>query len=329
MPTVAELIDPFFNWKQAPGKRFAESSKLKYLPLLEELAVWAEARDVAAITTAVLEFDYLPAWSVRFELRNGHKPALNTVRLNHNCLSSFFDYCARRGLVPLNPMLAIPRPAYLPPSEESWLTPEEDERLARVPKTPLEEIVYSLGRLGGLRCAEITGVRLVDLALDEDLVHVQGTKSVESIRAVVVFPELREAIDRWLDFQTKRGLRETRYLITTQSGKRLSSAYAWRIVKTIAARANVRLHVAGDRGRENRSAVSPHTLRRSYGADLLNRGVRIEAVSAQLGHASVKITEQSYAKLRTETQRQELLRLGTGFRFLQGKGRFGAERSVG
>src|SRR5438270_813625 len=72
-----------------------------------------------------------------------------------------------------------------------------------------------------------------------------------------------------------------------------------------------------DAAGENVSAVSPHTLRQTFGSDLLNRGVRIEVVSAQLGHASVKITETAYAKLTTQTQRDELLRLGTGFPFLR------------
>jgi integrase len=58
------------------------------------------------------------------------------------------------------------------------------------------------------------------------------------------------------------------------------------------------------------------TLRRTFGSDLLNRGARIEVVSAQLGHSSVKVTEQAYAKLLTATQREELLRLGTGYPFL-------------
>jgi hypothetical protein len=34
-------------------------------------------------------------------------------------------------------------------------------------------------------------------------------------------------------------------------------------------------------------------------------------MSTQLGHSSVKVTEQAYAKLLTATQRDELLRLGT------------------
>jgi integrase len=207
-----------------------------------------------------------------------------------------------------------------------WLAAEEDEAMALVRKTPLEEIVYGLCRLAGLRCAEMTGVRRGHVALVENLLYVHGTKSAESVRPVVVFPELAEVLERWLDYQARRGiLSQSGYVVTSASGARLSEAYAWRCVKRIAARAGVRLHGVDDNGRpvaadaagENVSEVSPHTLRRTFGSDLLNRGVRIEAVSAQLGHASVKITEKAYAKLTTQTQRDELLRLGTAFPFLR------------
>jgi site-specific recombinase XerC len=69
----------------------------------------------------------------------------------------------------------------------------------------LEEIVYGLGRLAGLRCAEITGVRRMHVALADDLLRVHGTKSAESVRPVIVFPELAEIIERWLDHQTHVG----------------------------------------------------------------------------------------------------------------------------
>jgi len=184
--------------------------------------------------------------------------------------------------------------------------------MARARKTPLEEIVYGLRRLGGLRCAEITGLRRWQIALGDDLLHVHGTKSAESVRSVVVFPEHAEIIERWLAFQDARRVFSAQSLfVTSAGGASLSEAYVWRCVKRVAARAGIRLHgvdangrpLALDRAGENVSRVCPRTLRRTFGSDLLNRGVRIEVVSAQLGHSSVKITEKAYAKLRTQTQR--------------------------
>jgi integrase len=94
-------------------------------------------------------------------------------------------------------------------------------------------------------------------------------------------------------------------------------------VKRVSARAGVRLHGRDARGRpvalddtgENVSEVMPRTLRRTYGSDLLNRGCRIEVVSKQMGHANTRITDQAYAKLLLSTQRDEVLRLGSGYPF--------------
>jgi integrase len=322
--TVASLIEPFFSWKQGPGRRFAGSSRIKYEPILWHFARWCGERDVQSITTALIEFEYLPAWTSEFVQRNGRRPAVNTVRLVQNAISSLLDYAWRRGVAPTNPMLAILRPEYEPRMND-WLNLEEDEALARVRMTPLEEIACGLARLAGLRCAEITGLLRGHVDLTQGLLHVYGTKSDGSVRSVVVFPELANKLERWLAYQDERGVTGSlSWLVSTGSGGRQHESYVWRIVKRVAARAGVRLHGQDERGRpvaldeagENVSAVSPHTLRRTFGSDLLNRGARIEVVSAQLGHSSVKVTEQAYAKLLTATQRDELLRLGTGYPFL-------------
>ena len=47
--------------------------------------------------------------------------------------------------------------------------------------------------------------------------------------------------------------------------------------------------------------VTPHTLRRSMATELLNRGLRAEAVSTLLGHASTETTRAAYARLSIQT----------------------------
>jgi integrase len=103
----------------------------------------------------------------------------------------------------------------------------------------------------------------------------------------------------------------------------MKPTFVWRVVKRVAAEAGVRVipcgcgsasayrHASGcPRGKagENRSEVSPHTLRRTFATDLLNRGVRLEVVSKLLGHASVAVTQKAYATLLDSTARRELFR---------------------
>ena len=54
---------------------------------------------------------------------------------------------------------------------------------------------------------------------------------------------------------------------------------------------------------ENVSSITPHTLRRTFGSYLLNRGLRLEVVSRLLGHSSTVVTERAYAELLGTTIR--------------------------
>ena len=112
-----------------------------------------------------------------------------------------------------------------------------------------------------------------------------------------------------------------RPLLSTRHGTPMKPTYVWRVVKRVAARGEVRpiactcgsrmsRHARGcarSQSGQNLSRISPHTLRRTFATDLLNRGLRIEIVSQLLGHSSVAVTQKAYAELLAETARRELM----------------------
>jgi site-specific recombinase XerD len=79
------------------------------------------------------------------------------------------------------------------------------------------------------------------------------------------------------------------------------------VLKRVAARGGVRAHDAVDRSGDNVSAVSPHTLRRTFATTLINRGVPLLTISKALGHADVSTTAAYYAELMPEQMRMEIL----------------------
>jgi integrase len=100
----------------------------------------------------------------------------------------------------------------------------------------------------------------------------------------------------------------------------MASQYIWRLVKRVAYQANVRriqctcgsttksFHApscAQTSTGERMSEMSPHTLRRTFASDLINKGVRLEAISRLVGHSSTRVTEQAYAQLLTSTVKEE------------------------
>lgn len=110
-------------------------------------------------------------------------------------------------------------------------------------------------------------------------------------------------------------------------GKPWTAQYTEKIVRRVAHRAGVRVvectcgstkktkHETGcprTQSGERLSDVTPHTLRRTFGSYLLNRGARLEIVSALLGHSSTQITERAYAELQAQTIRREMLAVLSG-----------------
>ena len=129
-------------------------------------------------------------------------------------------------------------------------------------------------------------------------------------------------LQEWLDLLQQRGLRSRATpLLATRNHTPMCQSFLWRLVKRLGHRAGIRPipctcntkrppHVDGcpqTRNGHNLSQLSPHTLRRTFASDLLNRGLRLEIVSKLLGHASTSITERAYAQLLDQTTRRELL----------------------
>jgi integrase len=190
---------------------------------------------------------------------------------------------------------------------------------------PLEEILWALARVAGLRISEIPDLLDEDVDLLANEIHVRDGKTRAAKRDVLILPRLRPAIERWRAhrdelygdpannasfIRTGRARVET----TVDRPKHISTVYIDRLLKRVATRAGVRLHrdkdgnpIALDKAGHNTSAVSAHVLRRTYGCDLLNRGASIHVLSAQLGHAHIGVTQQAYARLLKKTVRDEVL----------------------
>jgi integrase len=214
-----------------------------------------------------------------------------------------------------------------PPAEQrvnDWLRPAEDNALLTVDSNPQERIVVWLLRWTGLRVGEATQLLVsdIDLTPGREGIVVRESKTAAGRRTIAIVPELVPRLEAWLKELELTGLtRPGLPLLATKHGTPMKSTYAWRLVKRAAFRAGVRvvpctcrsarstLHAAGcprTKTGENLSAVTPHTLRRTFGSYLLNRGLRLEVVSKLLGHASTTVTERAYAELLDETARREL-----------------------
>jgi site-specific recombinase XerD len=308
----------------------SEGTRRKYGEAVTSYTGWLQERTAGAITAEQID-RYLEHWRERFQDRNGRTPASASYRAQINALRAFYAYLDRLSLITdsdgrpqPDPMRKIVAPRGQQASND-WLRPAEDTALLSCDGTLQERLLIHLLRWTGLRVGEATHLTLADLDLtsDHEALTVRHSKTRAGRRTIPIVPELQPLLHDWLDRLGNYGLATPAVpLLSSRHATPMQTSFAWRLVKRLAHRAGVRPrpctchtpkppHAPGcpqNLNGYNKSDVTPHTLRRTFGSDLLNRGLRLEVVSKLLGHATTTITEHAYAELLDDTTRRELLR---------------------
>jgi hypothetical protein len=147
---------------------------------------------------------------------------------------------------------------------------------------------------------------------------VRDRKSPDGFRRVPLYPASHVLLTRyrsWRDENVPAGT-STKF-VRTGSGS-ISAAYIWKLVKSMARRAGLRLIVDDSGAPEldheglQKTEVTPHTLRRTYGSDLANRDVETRVFSPVMGHSSTKVTDESYVHFTNEQRARKILLAGDG-----------------
>ena len=323
-----QLLDAFDSQLARQGR--AAGTRARYGRVLNDFLASLEGRSPHALSAERID-RYLDDWQQRFGGRHGHPPALATYRGQLNALRCFYRSLERLSLLVDEDGRALPDPTRTiacppaPPAHNDWLRPPEDQALLACPGSLQERFAVALLRWSGLRVSEATSLTLADLDLTagRQTLTVRISKTPAGKRTLPILPPLEPLLNLRLSELEQRGLATPATpLLATRNATPLSHSYLWRIVKRVAHRAGVRptpctcqterpdRHKHGcprTQNGHNLSQISPHTLRRTFATDLLNRGLRLEIVSKLLGHASTTITERAYAQLLDETARRELL----------------------
>jgi integrase len=308
----------------------ADLTRIKYVHGVRAFLEWRGDRPAQEVRSAEIDL-FLAEWETVWAAQTGSRLSRATVRARISALRSFFLYLERAGLlvdaggrVVSNPMAGVVAPS-LEQRPNDFLRPSEDAALLECQSPPAERLVVWLLRWTGLRVSEACGLRLDDVVLSpgsENLL-VRKSKTAAGMRTIPVVPPLVPELESWLVCLRGQHINSPQaHLLSTRTGSAFKPSFVWRLVKRAGERAGVRTidcqcgstrRTRHDRGcprtvtGENVSAVTPHTLRRTFGSYLLNRGLRLEVVSRLLGHSSTVVTERAYAELLGATIRDELL----------------------
>ena len=327
LAVAEQLLQLFDSHLRRRGR--AESTRRQYAYSLRPFGEWLGARGVGDLTVGDLEL-FLTHWEAEFQLRNGHPPSAATMRGTIGALRVFFSYLEQADLLlgsdgarGRSPVRALHSPP-CPQRPNDFLRPYEDRALLTVDVPHHHSAIVWLLRYTGLRVAEAHALTVadVDLTPEREAIAIQVSKTPAGSRIIPVLPQLLPLLHEHLAHVRRRtGGSAGAPLLATKHGTPVTTNYMWRVVKRVAFEAGVRpvactcgttrqdRHTSAcprTSSGENRSVVSPHTLRRTFGSDLINRGLRLEAVSRLLGHSSTAITERAYAQLLAPTIRREL-----------------------
>lgn len=144
----------------------------------------------------------------------------------------------------------------------------------------------------GMRCSEVTHLRLEDIDWENELIHLQRAKRCKP-RVFPLSQTVGEAILRYLTLVRPR-LRTSReiFLSMCVPYRPLSSSAIYQIVSKRLKKLNITIKHYG-----------PHALRHACATHLINEGISLKEISDHLGHRTLDTT-RIYAKVDLTTLRK-------------------------
>lgn len=200
-----------------------------------------------------------------------------TIDKNLSHLRTFIAYAIDRDWRSDNPMEAlkmVPRQ----PKEQEFLTEDEMMRLLSAPDRSTTEgftdyMAFLVLYATGLRVGELSALNIEDLDLKEGWVHVRESKGRD--RQIAIPKAALDDLKQYTGLYRK--VKSGPFLLNLQ-GSRMRP---WSVTRRIR-------HYAEIAGIQK--PVSPHTIRHTFTAHLIQRGGRIEVIAKALGHKTLAET---------------------------------------
>lgn len=227
------------------------------------------------------------------------KYADSTIARKIAAVKSFFHFMSDKTLISSDPTAHLDSPRvnkYLPKA----ISVDDIKNLLDQPvRHNGPEAFRDLAMLGllystGMRVTELVSLNLEDVDLENGRVRCVGKGS--KARLIPIRADQRITLDTYLlnaRGQLVGNSGETA-LFVNHRGHRLTRQGFWLILKAYAEEAGI-------------ADITPHTLRHSFAAHMLNEGENLRRVQELLGHASVSTT-QIYTQVNAQTRRNDAKR---------------------
>lgn len=202
-------------------------------------------------------------------------------------LRCYYSYLVERGIAASNPAVQIKSvkkasklPQILDTAEIDLLMNQPD---VSEPKGCRDKAMLELLYATGIRVSELIDLNYDDINLQVGILHCRNSKNE---RIIPIYPEALEVIGNYIEYV--RGVMVLDYnekaLFVNMNGTRLTRQGFWKIIKHYTAQAKIK------------KDITPHTLRHSFAAHLLENGAQLKDIKEMMGHSDISST-QIYAQV--------------------------------
>lgn len=255
-------------------KHSSNNTVSSYIRDLTQFAVWLDEMSFASVTDQVVSAYF------KFLKENGKSKA--TVSRCVATLKGFYAYFIMSGHVVKSPMVGITTERAekkLP----SILTGMEVELLLEQPVTSdlkgcrdkaMLELLYATG----MRVSELLALNIDDVNLDAGVVRCHSSNKE---RVVPMYHAAVNILNDYISVVREQLLADPdeNALFVNMSGERMSRQGFWKIIKHYQSKAKIE------------KDITPHTLRHSFAAHLLENGADLKSIQEMLGHSDISSTQ--------------------------------------
>ena len=257
-------------------KKASPNTSSSYLRDVRQYLQWLEGRGIPAEAASRGELEaYTGA------LFSQGKSAATVTRCLAS-LKSFYRYLLREGVVAENPANRLDHvrverklPQILTSQEAALFLAQPD---VGEPKGCRDKAMLELLYATGIRVSEIIGLNVADVNLERGTVRCTGRNGA---RVIPLYPAAVKALRRYLEEVRPLVIErpDETALFVNMSGERMSRQGFWKIIKHYQEKAGIQ------------KDVTPHTLRHSFAAHLLENGADLRSIQEMLGHADISSTQ--------------------------------------
>lgn len=206
----------------------------------------------------------------------------SSIARKFSCFKSFEKFLRSKGIV-LNLKLKRPRidkklPTYLSVDEIFFLLDKVPDSELPTKKPLRDKAIFELMYATGVRCSELTAIRIGDVDMQNKTIRIKGKGKKE--RLVLFGEKAKTTLIAYFEHERPRALNQSEPLFMNNRGTHFDPKSIQRIFQMF------RQFLPIDR------PITPHKIRHSFATHLLNQGADLRVVQELLGHASLASTEK-------------------------------------